>query len=39
MKKLILMLTITLASVVSYAQNAEIFSNKKGAINGYGTGI
>jgi YHS domain-containing protein len=35
MKKLILMLTITLASVVSYAQNAEIFSNKKGAINGY----
>ena len=22
-------------SVVSYAQNAEIFSNKKGAINGY----
>jgi YHS domain-containing protein len=35
MKKLILMLTLTLASVVSYAQNAEIFSNKKGAINGY----
>jgi YHS domain-containing protein len=30
-----LMLTLTLASVVSYAQNAEIFSNKKGAINGY----
>ena len=29
------MLTITLISVVSYAQNAEIFSSKKGAINGY----
>ena len=35
MKKLILTLTITFISVVSYAQNAEIFSNKKGAINGY----
>ena len=35
MKKMILMLTITLISVVSYAQNAEIFSSKKGAINGY----
>lgn len=35
MKKLILMLSITFISVVSFAQNAEIFSNKKGAINGY----
>ena len=35
MKKLILMLTVMFISVISYAQNAEIFSNKKGAINGY----
>jgi YHS domain-containing protein len=35
MKKLILMLTIMFISVVSYAQSTEIFSNKKGAINGY----
>ena len=35
MKKLILMLTFTFISVVSFAQNTEIFSNKKGAINGY----
>ena len=35
MKKLILVLSILFISVVSYAQNTEIFSNKKGAINGY----
>ena len=35
MKKLILMLIILFISVVSYAQSSEIFSNKKGAINGY----
>lgn len=35
MKKLILMLTIMLVGVASYAQNSEIFNNKKGAINGY----
>jgi YHS domain-containing protein len=35
MKKLILMLTIMFISVVSYAQSSEIFSNEKGAINGY----
>jgi YHS domain-containing protein len=35
MKRLILMLTIMFISVVSYAQRGEIFSNKKGAINGY----
>jgi hypothetical protein len=35
MKSLFLTLSIILVSVLSYAQNIEIFSTKKGAINGY----
>lgn len=35
MKKSILILTVLLSSALSYAQNAEVFSTKAGAINGY----
>jgi YHS domain-containing protein len=35
MKNSILFLTIFLSSMLSYAQNAEVFSTKAGAINGY----
>jgi YHS domain-containing protein len=35
MKNLILVLAVLLSSVLSYAQNAEVFSTKAGAINGF----
>jgi YHS domain-containing protein len=35
MKNSILVLAVLFSSVLSYAQNAEVFSNKAGAINGY----
>jgi YHS domain-containing protein len=35
MKNSILILTLLLSSLLGYAQNAEVFSTKAGAINGY----
>lgn len=35
MKSSILILAVLFSSVFSYAQNAEVFSTKEGAINGY----